>query len=130
MTGNVYDKVLLDVISRIPKQYAPILVGATPAENGIGIAWTGGTEKWYRHTSAAKTSMTVVLNAKHKSQATALNALSRIHAAMNAIRRFEPTDAYRIFSIKTQNAPAFAGREKSGQWVYVSSLTVTFATNP
>ena len=127
---NVYDMVLLDVIKRIPKQYAPILVGATPAENGIGIAWTGGTEQRYMHSTAAKTAMTVVLNAKHASQLTALNTLGRIHAALNAIRRFEPTDSYRIFSIKTQNAPAFAGREKSGQWMYVSSLTVTFATNP
>lgn len=127
---NVYDMVLLDVIKCIPTQYAQILVGATPAENGIGIAWTGGTEQRYMHSAAAKVTMTVVLNAKHASQLTALNALGKIHAALNTICGLEPTDSYRIFSIKTQNAPAFAGREKNGQWMYVSSLTVTFATNP
>lgn len=126
--NSVYDEVLVDVVGRITEQYAQVVIGSTPPENGISIAWTGGQEKRYLH-AGAKISMSVVLNAKHESQLIALNALGRIHAALGSIRRFPQTEHYRIFSIKTQNAPAFAGREQSGQWVYVSSLTVTFATN-
>lgn len=130
MESNIYDEVLGDIVSRIPEQYASVLIGSTPAENGIGIAWTGGQEKRYINSTAMQTIMTVTLHAKHESQLVALQALGRIHAALTAIRRFPNTGHYRIFSIKTQSAPASAGREQSGQWMYVSSLVVTFATNP
>ncbi|MDO4174553.1 MAG: minor capsid protein [Eubacteriales bacterium] len=128
MVLNLYDTVLNDIISRIPEIGVPLLVGATPAENGVRIAWTGGEEKRYLH-GAGKTTMTVVVNAKHELQLTALHILGQIHTALTSIRRFEPTAEYRIIGVQTQSAPAFAGREKSGQWVYVSSLAVTFATN-
>ncbi|MCD8356260.1 MAG: minor capsid protein [Clostridia bacterium] len=129
--NTIYDEILADVITNYFPETCKttLVVGATPPENSVSVAWTGGNETRYMHSTKFKSDMTIVVNAKNESQLAALQILGRIHQALTSVRRFPNNEKYRIFSIMTQNAPAFAGREESGQWVYVSSLLIRFATN-
>lgn len=125
---SVFECVIQDVINAMPQQYAPIVIGAMPAENGICCAFAGGViEKKYLRSTSVRYNMSVVLNAKHESQAMAELALGSLHASLLRMKRFQPNEEYRIIKIQTQNAPSFAGREESGQWLYTSSISVSFS---
>lgn len=124
---SVYSDVLDAVISLANQTdpYKPVIVGALPPDNGISMAWASGTLNTFWDKRAA-VNMSIVLNAKHADQQTALIALSAIHTALNMTKMYPTADNFQITNIETISAPSYIGREENKQWLYGSSLSVKF----
>ncbi len=125
---SVYEDVLLAVIdmAAAAKPYAPILIGALPADNGISITWASGAPRSAFFSRNAVVQMTAALNAKHAQQLCCCDVLGRIHHVLTWRKTYPEADAWQITDIATIGAPAYIGREQNNQWLYGSSLRVTF----
>ncbi len=119
----VFDAVKALADARNP--YAAIAVGPLPADNGISMAIaTGGSDVRFLGRDAIY-SMDIVLNGKHSSQETVLDALSDIHQALTQRDAFPDTGEAQITAIETTNIPSYLDRTNN-QWLYGSSLRVSF----
>lgn len=124
---SVYDDVLMAVLdmAQQTKPYANIVVGSMPSDKGIAMAYANGALETYLN-KAATITMTLVLNGKHSDQQTVLDALGKIHVALNTCKNYPASDAYQITNIKTISPPNYLGREENKQWLYGSSLEIQF----
>ncbi len=124
---SVYDDVLEAVVglANQTNPYAKVTIGSLPPANGISIAWSAGNLNTFFDKKAA-VSMSAVLNAKHRDQQTAADALGRIHTALNMTKNYPAADNFQITNIETVGAPSYLGREQNQQWLYGSSLEVKF----
>lgn len=124
---SVYDDVLAAVVelANQTNPYAKVTVGPLPPNNGISISWSAGSLNTFMDKKAA-VSMSAVLNAKHKDQRKAADALGKIHTALNMTKIYPQTGNFQITNIETIGAPCYLGREQNQQWLYGSSLEVKF----
>lgn len=121
---TVLEQIIVDLIDSLPELYARPVIGSTPPEYGISFAYAGGNRDKYMHTAEQSGKALLSVSAKHKYQGAALSVLTQIHDALCGMDKV--ADAYRICDIRTASAPACAGQEESGQWVYTSSLEVDY----
>ncbi len=105
--------------------YATIKAGALPADNGISMAIATGSPDTVFKDRGALYSMDIVLNGKHTSQETVLDALADIHQALTQRDTFPDTGEAQITNIETTNIPSYLDRTEN-QWLYGSSLRVSF----
>ena len=100
------------------------VVGAMPPTDGVGIQQSSGSvmSEYLPRTSLHRT--TLVINAKNRSQATALQNLVDIHEALTKRIGYESTDAYQITTIRTVNSPDFLGQENDEAYMYGSAVEV------
>ena len=106
--------------------YAPVIVGSLPPDNGITMTISGGSPPstfWDKDTIQ---SISVVLNGKNSNQKTVADALSNIHASLTRRVDYPSTNDFQIMDIATISAPNLIGREQNNQWIYGSSLRITF----
>ena len=124
---SVYDDVLAAVVelANQTNPYAKVTIGPLPPSNGISVAGSAGNLNTFLDKKAA-VSMSAVLNAKHKDQRKAADALGKIHTALNMTKTYPSADNFQITNIETINAPSYLGREQNQQWLYGSSLEVKF----
>ena len=124
---SVYDDVLEAVVEMANQTnpYATVTIGPLPPNNGISISWSAGNLNTFLNKKAA-VSMSAVLNAKHRDQQKAADALGRIHTALNMTKAYPSAGNYQITNIETIGAPSYLGREQNQQWLYGSSLEVKF----
>lgn len=125
---SVYTNVLDAVIGMAGSinLYAPVVVGALPPDNGISMTFSGGSPPstfWNKGTIQA---ISVVLNGKHTNQKKVADVLSDIHASLTRRNEYPNTDDFQIMDIATISAPNLIGREQNDQWLYGSSLRITF----
>ena len=83
------------------------VVGAMPPINGVGVQQSSGSvlAEYLPRTALHRT--TLVINAKNKSQETALQNLTDIHEALTKRIGYETTNGYQITNIRTVNSPDF-----------------------
>lgn len=124
---SVYDDVLTAAVELANRTapYAPVTIGALPPDNGLSMAWSAGSVNTFMNKKAA-VSMSAVLNAKHKNQRAAADALGKIHTALSMAKAYPSADNFQITAIQTAGAPSYLGREQNGQWLYGSSLEIHF----
>lgn len=124
---SVYDDVLEAVVwmANATNPYAKVTIGPLPPDNGISIAWSAGSLNTFMDKKSS-VSMSAVLNAKHRDQQKAADALGRIHTALNMTKTYPAADNFQITNIETVGAPSYLGREQNQQWLYGSSLEVNF----
>lgn len=124
----ILNDILLSVIALAQQEslYAPITVGALPADNGLCMAIGSGTDgEIYRNASTYST-LTIVFNGKHTNQSVLLDALDRVHRRLTANWNYPPADGYQITAIETEAAPSYLDREDNGAWLYGSSLRINY----
>lgn len=119
----VFDAVKALADARNP--YAAIAVGPLPADNGISMAIATGSPGVAFKDRSWLYSMDIVLNGKHTSQETVLDALCDIHRALTQRDAFPDTGEAQITGIETTNIPSYLDRTNN-QWLYGSSLRVNF----
>lgn len=100
------------------------VVGAMPPINGVGVQQSSGSvlAEYLPRTALHRT--TLVINAKNKSQETALQNLTDIHEALTKRIGYESTDGYQITNIRTVNSPDFLGQENDEAYMYGSAVEV------
>lgn len=126
--ASVVNDVLLAVLaaSQIEGLYAPVKIGAMPADNGIAMyVGSAGPDNVYMDKSAAY-QITLTLNAKHRDAETASDALNNIHAALTMKKQVPACSSAQITAIETIMAPFYQGREERDQNLYSSSIRVKF----
>lgn len=106
--------------------YAPILIGALPADNGICCTITGGWPEATFIDKGMSYELSLVLNGKHESQQVVSDTLNDIHQALTQTKTYPQTDAYQITNIETTASPSYIEREENKQYLYGSSLKVRF----
>lgn len=106
--------------------YAPILIGALPADNGICCTITGGWPEATFIDKGMSYELSLVLNGKHESQQIVSDTLNDIHQALTQTKTYPQTDAYQITNIETTASPSYIEREENKQYLYGSSLKVRF----
>lgn len=127
---SVFDRVLNAVIDMAEETspYADIVIGSLPADNGLSMTYTSGTVMSTDLKKGMSYEMAVVLNGKHSSQSTVLEALAAIHVALTRTKNYPRDTEYQINDIATISAPVYLEREQNtnAQWLYGSSLRVRF----
>lgn len=106
--------------------YAPILIGALPADNGICCTIAGGWPEATFIDKGMSYELSLVLNGKHESQQVVSDTLNDIHQALTQTKTYPQTDAYQITNIETTASPSYIEREENKQYLYGSSLKVRF----
>ena len=105
--------------------FAPVMMGTLPAEDGLSMAASAGREVETTLAQERTLRLDVVVSARHREQAAALDALCRIHEGL-AIAALPSGAGWQVTGIRTGSAPALVGLEGS-QWLYGSALEVTYA---
>lgn len=124
----IFDEILNAVIdmAEIDGLYARIVIGSDPPENGICAVMSGGSPAVVNMDTGMVFRKSILINGKHKNQQTVAEALGNIHTALTKTFQYPETDAWRIIDIETESAPALIGRGENSQWIYGSSVSVSF----
>ena len=123
---SVPNDVLIAVIGMMPSEYAPVTIGAMPADNGIACSIANGAPNSTFLNKGMEYQLNLVLNGKHHSQQIASDALNDIHQALTQTETYPATESYQITNIETISTPSYIGREENKQYLYGSSLNVKF----
>lgn len=95
-----------------------------PETNGIAIQIGAGSPVELFQDKGNITDVSVIVNAKHIAQNTALSALSDIHLALTRMTIYPSTADYQILNIETSTIPNYIERVSTGEWLYGSILRV------
>ena len=125
---SVVNDVLLQVVNLMQQTnpYSAIVIGAMPAENGIACQISTGAPVSTFLDKGMAYQFNLVLNGKHSEQQTVSETLNNIHHALVKARSYPSTEEYQITNIETISAPAYISREENKQYLYGSSLRVSF----
>lgn len=104
-----------------------IVLGTNIPENSLCMRWRSNLNEIYM-TKDSYNSMTVLLNGKNANQQTIATALNTIHHYLNKLKQSQIPigENTQIINIQTSSSPELIGVEENGQWIYASSLTVTY----
>lgn len=104
-----------------------VVRGTNIPENSLCARWRSNPNEIYM-TKDSYNSMTVLLNGKNANQQTIATALNTIHHYLNKLKQNQIPigENTQIINIQTSSSPELIGVEENGQWIYASSLTVTY----
>lgn len=125
----VYDDVLnavCDMAEAGGDLYASIVIGSDPPENGICAIMSGGSPTVVNLDTGMLFRKSILINAKHNDQQTVIEALGKIHERLTKTFSYPETETYRIIRVETETAPTLIGRGENNQWIYGSSVSVSF----
>lgn len=104
-----------------------VVLGTNIPDNSLCVRWRSNPNEVYMSKDSYN-SMTVLLNGKNASQQTIATALNAIHHYFNKLKQNQIPigENTQIINIQTSSSPELIGVEENGQWIYASSLTVTY----
>lgn len=104
-----------------------IVLGTNIPDNSLCMRWRSNPNEIYMLKDSYN-SMTVLLNGKNANQQTVASQLNTIHHFFNKLKQSQiPIGEHtQIINIQTSSSPELIGVEDNGQWIYASSLTVTY----
>lgn len=103
--------------------YDRVDVGAMPAEDSLCAAPSAGVNENEDLALHGDLNMDVVLNAKHRLQISALDALADVHHALSRMTELPKGDGWQLLSISTSSAPTFIEFD-GDQYLYGSGLQI------
>lgn len=106
--------------------YSAIVFGSDPPINGLCMIPSGGMPPDTDMGKGMIYRVNVLLNGKHEDQLTVLDTLTAIHTILTKVKIYPNTDNFQILNIATTAAPSLIGREENKQWIYGSSLEISF----
>lgn len=110
-------------------EYATLIVGPLPDANGLSIATSTGSETESTLAHGGYYTLNLVLNGKHHSQATVIDALCSIHEYLNHLLTYPTGTNWAVTAIRTTSSPGYVDREGDGsdlQWLYGSSIEINY----
>ena len=104
-----------------------VVRGTNIPANSLCARWRSNPNEIYMLKDSYN-SMTVLLNGKNASQQTIATALNAIHHYFNKLKQNQIPigENTQIINIQTSSSPELIGVKENGQWIYASSLTVTY----
>lgn len=104
-----------------------IVLGTNIPDNSLCLRWRSNPTETYMSKDSYN-SMTVLLNGKNIDQQSIATTLNTIHHYLNKLKQNQiPVgENTQIINIQTSSSPELVGVEENGQWIYGSSLTVTY----
>lgn len=108
--------------------YASIVYGSDPPTSGICMIQGAGFPSEEHLDTGMLYRLPVLLNGKHASQETLLDALTAIHTALTKTHDYSDltTESVQVINIATTASPSIIGREQNNQWICGSSFEVSF----
>ena len=119
-----YTQLLNDILGLLGNVdlYSKVMIGSMPTDNGIAMYLSPGAPDIIDLKKNTINEIPLVVNAKHESQLTCLQALSDIHLHLTTLKDY-PNN---ILDIETGTSPNYLDREENGQWLYGSILNIKF----
>ena len=114
---------LCDLVIRHQDVYPTYSVGAMPENDSIVLQISAGGEENVSLDLHGDLNLDVVVNAKHRLQREAFDALADIHHFVPRLKELPNGDGWQLLSISTSSAPTFIERD-SDQFLYGSGLEV------
>ena len=104
-----------------------VVLGTNIPENSLCLRWRSNPSEVYMSKDSYN-SMTVLLNGKNIDQQAIATTLNAIHHYLNKLKQNQIPigENTQIINIQTSSSPELIGVEGNGQWIYASSLTVTY----
>ena len=104
-----------------------VVLGTNIPENSLCLRWRSNPSEVYMSKDSYN-SMTVLLNGKNIDQQAIATTLNAIHHYLNKLKQNQIPigENSQIINIQTSSSPELIGVEENGQWIYASSLTVTY----
>lgn len=104
-----------------------VVLGTNIPENSLCLRWRSNPSEIYMSKDSYN-SMTVLLNGKNIDQQAIATTLNAIHHYLNKLKQNQIPigENTQIINIQTSSSPELIGVEENGQWIYASSLTVTY----
>lgn len=104
-----------------------VVLGTNIPDNSLCLRWRSNPTEVYMSKDSYN-SMTVLLNGKNIDQQAIATTLNAIHHYFNKLKQNQipAGENTQIINIQTVSSPELIGVEENGQWIYASSLTVTY----
>lgn len=104
-----------------------IVLGTNIPNNSLCLRWRSNPTETYMSKDSYN-SMTVLLNGKNIDQQSIATTLNTIHHYLNKLKQNQIPigENTQIINIQTSSSPELVGVEENGQWIYGSSLMVTY----
>lgn len=104
-----------------------IVLGTNIPDNSLCLRWRSNPTETYMSKDSYN-SMTVLLNGKNIDQQSIATTLNTIHHYLNKLKQNQIPigENTQIINIQTSSSPELVGVEENGQWIYGSSLLVTY----
>lgn len=104
-----------------------IVLGTNIPDNSLCLRWRSNPSEVYMSKDSYN-SMTVLLNGKNIDQQAIATTLNAIHHYLNKLKQNQIPigENTQIINIQTSSSPELIGVEENGQWIYGSSLLVTY----
>ena len=127
------DFIINAIINRLEKDlqlYSRITVGAMPANGSIAMYVGSGAPQSLFKNKATHETIYATVNAKHKEQQKAQQALEDIHVHLTRLKDYPSGTerhgiGWQITSIATSSAPSFIGQD-GAQYLYGSIIKINF----
>lgn len=103
--------------------YDRVLVGAMPESDSLVMMVSAGGEQNTALDLSGDLNLDIVVNAKHRSQTDAWDALNDIHYNLTRMKELPQTDEWQLLSISTSSSPTFIEFD-GDQYLYGSGLEV------
>lgn len=117
---------IIDMAEEGTDLYANIIIGNTPPTDGISAFVSSGMPELTDLEKGMIMSMHVMVNAKHRNQDTAFDALYKIHKRLTKTKVYPNKEEYQIANIETITLPSLLLREENGSYVFGSTLNIEF----
>ena len=106
----------------------PIVFGSDPPIGSLCMIQGAGFPSEEHLDTGMLYRLPVLLNGKHNSQETLLEAVTAIHTALTKTHDYSDltTENVQVINIATTASPSIIGREQNRQWICGSSFEVAF----
>lgn len=106
--------------------YSRIIIGAMPPNGGLSMYVGSGRPQNTFWNKGTHNIMFVTLNGKHIQQQKVIQELEKIHRYVTRLKKYPCGDEWQITDISTESFPGLIGQQADEQYLYGSSLKITF----
>ena len=104
----------------------PVVIGSMPPEQGYAVGMGSGAPLEIFRTLSTNEELPVLFNGKGPDQRQIAAEMDRVHHLLTTATALPFTDRWQVYAIVTTSSPNLISREQNKNWVYGSSLRISF----
>lgn len=104
----------------------PVVIGSMPPDNGYAVGMGSGAPTSIFRTLSSAEELPVVFNGKGEDQKKIASEMDRVHHLLTTSKYLPFTERWQVYAIVTSSSPNLISREQNKNWVYGSSLRISF----